>query len=244
VVDISKFPRGVPGRDLRNNIAPFAAWADPNKIGSHPFWKYESGKILVGAVGRNLIGVNDDRHLMTIAGSRAGKGVSAIIPNLLEYPGSVLVIDPKGENASKTAVRRSVGTKEKPGLGQHVYVLDPFGVSGFQTQSFNPLSMIDPGSDTAVDDAALGKLLTRQATQIIGLAQRRREIIERCGNSGANQKELPVRLLQERFGRDLAVRKSNALVARMACPLVNLLEQVSMNRFEMIGVKLTLRTKA
>jgi type IV secretion system protein VirD4 len=155
VVDISKFPRGVPGRDLRNNIAPFAAWADPNKIGSHPFWKYESGKILVGAVGRNLIGVNDDRHLMTIAGSRAGKGVSAIIPNLLEYPGSVLVIDPKGENASKTAVRRSVGTKEKPGLGQHVYVLDPFGVSGFQTQSFNPLSMIDPGSDTAVDDAAL-----------------------------------------------------------------------------------------
>ncbi len=86
---------------------------------------------------------------MTVAGSRAGKGVSVIIPNLIEYPGSVLVIDPKGENARVTAARRSKG------LGQSVYVLDPFGVSGLKTSSFNPLSMIDPTSDMAVDDAAL-----------------------------------------------------------------------------------------
>jgi len=93
--------------------------------------------------------------MMTVAGSRAGKGVSAIIPNLIEYPGSVLVIDPKGENARVTALRRGAGSKECPGLGQKVCVLDPFGVSGFTTSSFNPLSMIDPASDTAVDDAAL-----------------------------------------------------------------------------------------
>jgi type IV secretion system protein VirD4 len=155
VVDLSNFPRGVAGRDLRDNIAPFAVWADPAWIGSHPFWRYEPGKVLLGSVGNNLIGVTDDRHMMTVAGSRAGKGVSVIIPNLIDYPGSVLVIDPKGENARHTALRRSAGTKERPGLGQHVRILDPFGVSGFQTHSFNPLSMIDADADTAVDDAAL-----------------------------------------------------------------------------------------
>ena len=34
-------------------------------------------------------------------------------------------------------------------------MLDPFGVSGYKTDSFNPLSMIDNDADTAVDDAAL-----------------------------------------------------------------------------------------
>src|SRR5271170_6321526 len=148
--EITKFPRGVPGRDLRSNIAPHALWADPNFIGNHEHWKYGPGKVFLGAIGNRAIGVSDNRHLMTIAGSRAGKGVSTIIPNLIEYPGSVLVIDPKGENAEITANRR----RKKP-LGQDVFVLDPFGVSGHQTSHFNPLKMIDPASRTAVDDAAL-----------------------------------------------------------------------------------------
>jgi type IV secretion system protein VirD4 len=155
--DITKFPRGVPGRELANNIAPHALWADPNFIATHPHWKYEPGRVFLGSLhGNRLIGVGDDRHLMTIAGSRAGKGVSAIIPNLIEYPGSVLVIDPKGENARHTKNRRGAGwQKIGNGLGQDVFVLDPFGVSGHPTSCFNPLSMIDPQGYTAVDDAAL-----------------------------------------------------------------------------------------
>src|SRR5271167_3831959 len=110
MVDIAKFPRGVPGRDLRDNIAPFAAWADPRFIESHEHWAYAPGKVFLGASGGKLIGVSDDRHLMTVAGSRAGKGVSTMIPNLAEYPGSMLVIDPKGENARRTAYRRGKGS--------------------------------------------------------------------------------------------------------------------------------------
>jgi type IV secretion system protein VirD4 len=152
--DITRFPRGVPGRDLRNNIAPHALWADPNFIGTHEHWKYEPGKVFLGALGNRMIGVSDDRHMMTIAGSRAGKGVSTIIPNLIEYPGSVLVIDPKGENARHTRNRRGNGSRAvKETLGQDVFVLDPFGVSGHPTSCFNPLSMI--GGATPVDDAAL-----------------------------------------------------------------------------------------
>lgn len=149
MVDILKFPRGVPGRHLRDNIAPFAMWADLDFVATHPHWAYKPGKVLLGSLGDRLIGVDDDRHMMTIAGSRAGKGVSTIIPNLLEYPGSVLVIDPKGENARLTAGHRAQGMR------QDVFVLDPFGVSGHKGSSFNPLSMIDADADTAIDDAAL-----------------------------------------------------------------------------------------
>jgi type IV secretion system protein VirD4 len=154
--NIGKFPRGVPDRDLKSNIAPYAVWADPKFICSHPHWKYEPGKIFLGRIGEKLIGVSDDRHMLTVAGNRAGKGVSVIIPNLLEYPGSVLAIDPKGELARFTAARRGNGSKfVKQGLGQDVHVYDPFGVSGQPCASFNPVSMIDPASDLCVDDAAL-----------------------------------------------------------------------------------------
>ena len=50
-----------------------------------------------------------DRHLLTVAPTRSGKGVSSIIPNLLTYQGSVIVIDPKGENARES--RRRGGVK-------------------------------------------------------------------------------------------------------------------------------------
>ena len=81
-------------------------------------------------------GWSDNRHVVTVAGSRAGKGTSAIIPNLLRYTGSVVCVDPKGENASVTAAHRgSSGTGEYgKGLGQDVYVLDPFMVADVPSQ--------------------------------------------------------------------------------------------------------------
>lgn len=149
MVDISQFPRGLPDVPENRNITPNSTWLAPERVVGHPHWQYETGKILLSREGEQLIGVDDNRHLMTVAGSRAGKGVSAIVPNLLVYPGSVLVLDPKGDNAVITARRR----KE---MGQNVYVLDPFGVcDGLPISSYNPLDMIDMTSDFCVDDAAL-----------------------------------------------------------------------------------------
>ena len=147
-MDLSDFPRGDPHRPERSNIAPNATWLSPDKVSQSAHWRFESGKIFVGQSNSTLLGIRDDRHLITIAGSRAGKGVSAIIPNLLLYPGSVLCVDPKGENAAITAKKRNA-------LGQTVFVLDPFETSGLPGSSFNPLAMIDIESDTCVDDAAL-----------------------------------------------------------------------------------------
>lgn len=112
--------------------------------------------LMLGRRDGKVIGWSDDRHVMLVAGSRSGKGVSLIIPNLLSYGGSALVIDPKGELAGHTAGRRGAGTKTGgEGLGQDVYVLDPFGTSGRPCSSFNPLAELDPASWDVVDDTAM-----------------------------------------------------------------------------------------
>lgn len=106
---------------------------------------------------RIAIGTRDDRHAVTVAGSRAGKGTTAIIPNLALYPGSCIVIDPKGENARITATRRGAGSAACDGLGQAVCVLDPYnvsGVSGDLRGSWNPLDLLHEDDDLIVDHAA------------------------------------------------------------------------------------------
>lgn len=74
-------------------------------------------------------------HLITFAPTGAGKGVSVIIPNLLHYPGAVIVIDPKGENFAVTArYRQEV-------LGQKIVLLDPFERVDIDSPSIAPLGI-------------------------------------------------------------------------------------------------------
>ncbi|MEZ5896966.1 MAG: type IV secretory system conjugative DNA transfer family protein [Parvularculaceae bacterium] len=105
------------------------------------------------------LGIRDDRHLLTVAGSRSGKGRSSIIPNMCLYPGSVMAIDPKGDLATITAARRGHGSQHASGMGTDVFVLDPFksvrGAARDYAASFNPLDLIDPDSLYGRDDAAL-----------------------------------------------------------------------------------------
>lgn len=68
------------------------------------------------------LGSHDDRHMLTFAGSRSGKGTSCIIPNLLMWSGSAFVVDPKGTAAHITAKYRE---KE----GQRIHYVDPFAVT-------------------------------------------------------------------------------------------------------------------
>lgn len=123
-----------------------AAWWTREQVLGSASLEYRPGKIFLGRVDQKMIGIEDDRHLMMVAGSRGGKSVCLLIPNLLLYEGSALVIDPKGELAAATAEHR---TKN---LGQAVTVLDPWGVSGEGTApyrgSFDPLTELrdDPGN--------------------------------------------------------------------------------------------------
>lgn len=81
-------------------------------------------------------------HLLTVAPARKGKGIAAVIPNLLHYPGSVFVTDPKGELASVTAKHRAEM------FGHKVVVLNPWGLHGLPQHRFNPLQgLVDAYAD-------------------------------------------------------------------------------------------------
>ena len=105
--------------------------------------------------------IKDDRHIFMVAGSRAGKGTTMIMPNLIDWKGGVFCIDPKGENASITAMRRGpkpttkTNTSVTKFLGQDVAILDPFGTVRGPARSYcinyNPLADIDIGSDEEAD---------------------------------------------------------------------------------------------
>ncbi|MEM6852893.1 MAG: type IV secretory system conjugative DNA transfer family protein [Planctomycetota bacterium] len=109
-----------------------------------------------GSEAAEPLGFGDDRHVLLVSGSRSGKGTTTIIPNLLLWPGSVVVVDPKGENASVAASRRGQGSEYAAGMGQKVYVLDPFRVArideGYRA-CFNPLDALDPDDPGTVDEA-------------------------------------------------------------------------------------------
>src|SRR5262249_55244130 len=76
----------------------------------------------------------------------AGKTSTILEPNLYLYPGSMLVLDPKGELSRTAGLRR--------GLNCDVHILDPFGQSGEQSACFNVLAELDPDSWTIADDVA------------------------------------------------------------------------------------------
>lgn len=127
------------GSGLQNVLEapPAQAWVHPDRLGSN--WDWKPGRVLLGHWKGRLLGRDDNRHIVTIAGSRAGKTRTVLIPNLLRYPGSAVVLDPKGELAGATASARQR-------MGQRVFVCDPFDVSGLPSASYNPFSEIE-GSD-------------------------------------------------------------------------------------------------
>ena len=114
-------------------------------------WTYEPGRVFLGLWGRRIYGLKDNRHLVMIAGSRAGKTMTVLVPNLREYPGPCIVVDPKGELVAKTAARRRT-------FGP-VHILDPFGVTGESSASHNPLQELKLSPHVAADAAQLADAL-------------------------------------------------------------------------------------
>ncbi|MAQ84606.1 MAG: hypothetical protein CMH12_15380 [Maritimibacter sp.] len=88
---------------------------------------------------------HDEGHWLVVAPTGSGKSASFAIPQLLSYPGAIVVIDVKGELANVTArYRRTLG---------EVLILDPFRQVSDGSGQFNPLAHISVGSPEVVDDA-------------------------------------------------------------------------------------------
>ena len=87
------------------------------------------------------------------APTRSGKGVSSVMTTLLSYPGSVIVLDFKGESFDYTSGFRSKFGK--------VYRWEPTGEKGHH---FNPLMEIRPGEDAYSDANLIADILTTPAS--------------------------------------------------------------------------------
>jgi type IV secretion system protein VirD4 len=74
-------------------------------------------------------------HAMMIAPTGRGKGVGFVIPNLLHFTGSALILDVKGENFAKTSIHR------KHGLKNAIWYFSPFDEEK-GSHRFNPLARI------------------------------------------------------------------------------------------------------
>src|SRR5437879_2119403 len=75
---------------------------------------------------------------------RSGKGVGVVIPTLLNWPGSVLVSDIKGENWTRTAGYRAAH-------GQHVHLFDPLSEDE-RSARWNPLAYVSDVPYRCIDD--------------------------------------------------------------------------------------------
>lgn len=104
-----------------------------------------------------LLEFAEDGHLLTIAPTRSGKGASQIIPNLLTYGGSCLVIDIKGENCAITAEHRKAMFP-----GSRIVTFAPFDDV---SDTYNPFDYIrvdpdgSPNSYTFDDVRLLSEML-------------------------------------------------------------------------------------
>ena len=137
------FPRGITEqggerRSLEQQAMPQAAFMPVSSARSSRMLAFDASKIFLGVVdgkphpgarvghtevhGGHAIGFGDDTHFMTVAGSRAGKGRSVIVPTLLTYTGPVLASDPKAELTNITAAARAA-------QGHRVLAVDPFGIT-------------------------------------------------------------------------------------------------------------------
>jgi type IV secretion system protein VirD4 len=74
-------------------------------------------------------------HLLTVGATGSGK-TNLLIANLLQYEGSAIVIDIRGDAARATERFR------RENLGQQTYTIDPFGVTGRPTDRLNPLDVV------------------------------------------------------------------------------------------------------
>ncbi|MCH2216886.1 MAG: type IV secretory system conjugative DNA transfer family protein [Flavobacteriales bacterium] len=151
--DLRKKPKPqTPKPKLANTSFGSAEWATEQYLQENGLTSSEGLKLGLSAAG-SPVSYKGDRHLLTVAPTRTGKGVSAIIPNLLTYEGSALVIDPKGENAMITAERRGRGTEAITGLGQDIHIVDPWGITNLQCSCFNPLDWLDPSDEDISENA-------------------------------------------------------------------------------------------
>lgn len=132
----------------RNKLKPFgaAAWGtfdDANAAGLLA----KSGTVL-GKLGGEILCYDGQGHQLLIGASRSGKGRGHIVPTLLAWPGSVLVLDVKGELADGDPRHGFAGTA---GFRETLGPVLRFAPTKASSAAFNPLLEVRRGVNEVRD---------------------------------------------------------------------------------------------
>lgn len=100
--------------------------------------------IILGRFGGRYLVLPGQQGVELEAPPRSGKGVGVVIPNLLNWPGSTIVSDIKGENFLRTGGYRQAH-------GQEVHLFDPLSERE-RTSRWNPLGYVSEVPYRCIDD--------------------------------------------------------------------------------------------
>ena len=100
--------------------------------------------IILGQLGRRCLILPGQQGVALAAPPRAGKGTGVVVPNLLNWPDSVICVDIKRENWTLTAGYRSRS-------GQSCFLFDPFSEEG-RTARWNPFYYVSSEPTKRVND--------------------------------------------------------------------------------------------
>ncbi len=109
-----------------------ARWAKDTDIQKAKL--FEKQGILLGKIKKKYLKSNEPHHVLVAAPTRSGKGVGIVIPNLLSWSGSAVVLDIKQENYETTSGFRA-------NHGQKVFIWSPADETA-KSHRFNPLDTV------------------------------------------------------------------------------------------------------
>jgi type IV secretion system protein VirD4 len=113
-----------------------ARWGTPEDASTAGLTAQRDGRAIdLGRLDGTPLRWDGESHLLTVAPTRTGKSHLQIIPALLTYKGSAVVLDPKGELYRHTARWRA----ENVGP---VHAVNPFGMADIPAAGLNPLDTV------------------------------------------------------------------------------------------------------
>ncbi|MDE2579101.1 MAG: type IV secretory system conjugative DNA transfer family protein [Hyphomicrobiales bacterium] len=105
--------------------------------------------IFLGRSGGKDVRYSGDSHIYVNGPTRSGKGVGFVLPNALEWRGSLIGLDIKREMWNEIGAARA-------GMGQRVYMYSP---GSSESHCWNPLDLVSPWPERATDVANIARSL-------------------------------------------------------------------------------------
>lgn len=146
---------GVPGtiglallvllfRPRRRSTHGDARFATASELARRGLFDASPDGIVIGKHGGRLLRLRGQQFAILAAPTRSGKGVGVVVPNLLEYLESVVVLDIKQENFDLTSGWRAR-------QGHAVFLFNPFAEDR-RTHRWNPLTYVSADPAFRVSD--------------------------------------------------------------------------------------------